>query len=549
MLNLEQVLQDKRVLIIDDLVQARSSLKKMITLLGATNIDTATDGREASQRIMERDYDLVLSDYNLGKGKDGQQVLEEARYCNRLKSTALFILVTGENAVDMVMGALEYEPDNYITKPFTLNMLRERLIRILATKQEILPIDLAIDAGNHDEAIGMATKMLAEKPRLLIPLTRLLGKLYLRQKRYQEALQAYQQLLEKRPVAWARMGQAVCMHLLGDSRSALALLQQTLQAHPMYVQCHDWCATILLSMGDPLKAQQELQKAVAISPKAVLRQMELGRIAYDNGDFPVAEAAFEQAIRLGRYSCYKTSANYLQFVAAVRQSLTNSNAQANSRELRQLSDKAFKAIEELRQDYAGEDDIMFATCITEGKTWQVLGDEENCLLAAQRAEEVLQRLKKPTLDQQLQMTEAYIDTNQHVKAKNLLQQLKDNGVDESALQQINALEENLNKMVIRDHTAALNTRGVSCYEKKDFASAVAAFDEAAAYEEAGISVLLNAIQAKISLIETTQMDIGQLKDCYRYFQRIGKVGETDERFERYERLKNTFLRLKRAAGL
>src|SRR5690606_5490742 len=465
-------------------------------------IDTATDGREASQRIMEHEYDIVLSDYNLGRGKDGQQVLEEARYCNRLKSTALFILVTGENAVDMVMGALEYEPDNYITKPFTLNMLRERLIRILATKQEILPIDLAIDAGNPDEAIALATAMLAEKPRLLMPLTRILGKLYLRQKRYQEALQTYQKLLEKRPVAWAQMGQAVCLHLLGDSRSALALLQQTLLAHPMYVQCHDWCATILLSMGEPLKAQQELQKAVAISPKAVLRQMELGRIAYDNGDFPVAEAAFEQAIRLGRYSCYKTSSNYLQFVDAVRQSLANSNAQANSRELRQLSDKAFKAIEELRQDYAGEDDIMFATCITEGKTWQVLGDEENCGQAAQRAEEILLRLKKPTLDQQLQMTEAYIDTQQHVKAKNLLQQLKDSGVDESTLQQINALEENLNKMVIRDHTAALNTQGVSCYEKKDFASAVAAFDEAAAYEEAGISVLLNAIQAKISLIET-----------------------------------------------
>src|SRR5690606_32963062 len=95
------------------------------------------------------------------------------------------------------------------------------------------------------------------------------------------------------------------------------------------------------------------------------------------------------------------------------------NAQANSRELRQLSDKAFKAIEELRQDYAGEDDIMFATCITEGKTWQVLGNEENCRQAAQRAEEILLRLKKPTLDQQLQMTEAYIDTQQHVKAKNL----------------------------------------------------------------------------------------------------------------------------------
>ena len=106
MINLEQTLKSKRILIVDDLVEARSALKKMATLLGCEHIDTATDGREASELLMEHDYDIVFSDYNLGKGRDGQQVLEEARYSNRLRATSLFILVTGENAVDMVMGAL-----------------------------------------------------------------------------------------------------------------------------------------------------------------------------------------------------------------------------------------------------------------------------------------------------------------------------------------------------------------------------------------------------------------------------------------------------------
>jgi len=95
----------------------------------------------------------------------------------------------------------------------------------------------------------------------------------------------------------------------------------------------------------------------------------------------------------------------------------------------------------------------------------------------------------------------------------------------------------------------MNAKGVGFYERSDFPQAVAAFDEAASFDEAGVSVLLNAIQAKISLIENTQMDIAQLKDCYRYFQRIGSIGENDERYERYERLKNTYSRLKRAAGL
>ena len=321
MINLELALKEKRILVVDDLVEARSALKKMITILGATQIDTATDGREAMEFIMEREYDIVLSDYNLGKGKDGQQILEEARYCNRLRSTALFILVTGENAVEMVMGALEYEPDNYITKPFTLNMLRERLTRILTTKLALLEVDTAIDLGENDRAIDLANAVLDNNPKLLIPVTRILGKLYIRQKRYNEAIKVYSELLNKRSVSWARLGQAICMHFLGDSRSALALLKQTLTAHPMYVQCYDWTATILLSLGDAKGAQKQLEKAVEISPKAVLRQMELGKLAYSNGDFPVAEAAFEQAIKLGRHSCYKNSRNYLQFAHTVRHEL------------------------------------------------------------------------------------------------------------------------------------------------------------------------------------------------------------------------------------
>lgn len=115
MQSLEDALRDKRILIIDDLVDARSALKKMMTLLGANIIDTANDGRQASELITEHHYDIILSDYNLESGKDGQQILEEARYSNRLKASSLFIMVTGENAIEMVMGALEYEPDNYIT--------------------------------------------------------------------------------------------------------------------------------------------------------------------------------------------------------------------------------------------------------------------------------------------------------------------------------------------------------------------------------------------------------------------------------------------------
>jgi tetratricopeptide (TPR) repeat protein len=546
MINLETELASQRILIIDDLVEARTSLKKMMVTLGAGHIDTAVDGNEAMKFLREYDYDMVLSDYNLGKGKDGQQVLEESRYSHRLRSTALFIMVTGENAVDMVMGALEYDPDAYLTKPFTLNMLRERLARIVNIKAQLQGVNKAIDESRIDDAIAEAEVILQKRPKLLMPLTRILGRLYIQKERYQDAIQTYDRLLKVRSVSWARLGHAICMHHLGDSHAAIAQLKQTLSKHPLYVQCYDWLARITLELGQPEEAQKFLQKAVDISPKAVLRQMELGQLASANEDFDTAEQAFDAAVRLGRFSCYKQSKNYIDFAQAVQSRISPEGG----RDSRLRADKVMRYIEELRQDYADNSGVMFDSSIVEGQTFHRMGQEEKARKSANHAEEILSRIENPSLDQQLQMTEAYIETDQHVKAKKLLRQLQKQGLDSDAIEEEwQRLDKKLNDITVRKYTAELNSKGVEYYEKGLLEQAVEAFDEAADFEEAGISVLLNAIQAKISFMEEKEIRVSYLKDCHKMFKRIGPIGDADERFERYDRLKNTYLRLKRAAGL
>ena len=120
MANLDAMLAGKRILAVDDLVESRSAMKKMLVILGASKVDVAMDGDEATEYILNNDYDLVISDYNLGRGRDGQQILEEARFIRRFKATTTLVMLTGDTALDMVMGAIPYEPDHYVTKPFTI---------------------------------------------------------------------------------------------------------------------------------------------------------------------------------------------------------------------------------------------------------------------------------------------------------------------------------------------------------------------------------------------------------------------------------------------
>ncbi|HBS42883.1 MAG TPA: hypothetical protein DEA26_09395 [Oceanospirillales bacterium] len=543
-MNSDLQLKNKRVLVVDDLVEARSAMKSMMAMLGAENVETARDGREATDMIMEKDYDLVLSDYNLGKGKDGQQVLEEARHTNRLKATSVFIIVTGENAVDKVMGALEHEPDGYLTKPYTLSILRERLTRLMVIKDTLKPINQAIDLGDIDWAISMAHNIIQENPAYLLPASRILGKLHLQRQEYSEALEAYNTVLEQRPAIWARLGQAVCVYHLGDPDKAATLLREILIDHPLYVQCHDWLARIMLEKEKKKEAQQELQAAVAISPRGVLRQIELGRLAVENDDHQVAQTAFEQAMRLGRHSCYKSSENYMNFIKALQHNLGNSDGKDN----KILCSKAMRALDEVKQEYAGHNSVIFDANIAESHTYHMVKDKQRSRTSADKAEEMLTRIKDPTCEQQIQMTEIYVDTEQMDKAKDMLAVIREREVPSDLLNRLDLIKQQV-EGTNSSYSAELNTRGVGFYEKGKYAEAIAAFDEATKYDQAGASVLLNSIQAKVSYIETQQMDLKQLKDCYRLFRRIGTIGQEDERYGRYEKLRDSCERLRRSAGI
>lgn len=544
MINLEKALAGRRILIVDDLVEARSSLKKMATILGGGNIDVATDGIEAMNLIHEHEYDIVLSDYNLGRTKDGQQVLEEARFTERLRATSLFIVITGENAIDMVMGALEYDPDGYITKPYTLNMLKERLIRIITVKEELRLVNEAIDLQKYDLAIKRCLEVLSDNARLRLPASRILGQLLLRQKKFQPALKVYSQLLNERSVSWAKLGQAICIFKLGDPNSALALLRKALVDHPLYVQCYDWIAKILLSQEKPLEAQEALEKAIEISPKAVLRQMELGRIAYENGDMATAEPAFKYSVRLGRFSCHKSAKNYLQFARSAQTLLNN----PKERQTQNKANEAFRALDELKQDFAEDEDSLFEASLVESKTHLNMESKEDAKRCVNEAEDILAKQEDPNMEYKLQLTESFIDTDQSVKAQGMIDQLKDAELSDQQKSMLSRLDNDLNGEALKRHTTSLNDEGVGHYERGELKEAIIAFDQATRYDQAGISVLLNSIQAKISLMERDSPDKKILKDCRTLLIRIGTIAKDDERFSRYARLRKTYDRLCRAAA-
>ncbi len=542
MADLSTMLVNKRILAIDDLVESRSAMKKMLTILGAETVDVAMDGDEASDYILNNDYDLIISDYNLGRGRDGQQILEEARFTHQIKATCTFVMLTGENAMDMVMGAIEYEPDDYITKPFTIDVMRQRLTRILTIKEMLRPINEAMDRQDRKTILALCDQLILAQPRLKRRVERIKGRTLLKLNKFEEALALYDSILQEREINWALLGKATCLFKLEQYPQSEKVLNHTLREHPKYVQCYDLLSKIHLKNKDLKSAQNTLISATNVSPKQVLRQMELGRLAYANKDFTVAESAFKMSVKLARHSCYRSVKNYLFFAKSLQHKISPSN----NRDSRNGSSEAFKAVEEAKTLYKENTDYVFEATIIESTTFTNLGKEADAKAVANKAEELLTHVNNPSGAMQLSMVNVLLDTNQHAKAQDILAQLdKRKDLSRSETRELTRTRNEISEQVVREYTTEINDKAIACFERGQLQQAIDLFDQATAYKEAGHTVIVNAIQAKVTFMEQREPSHRMLQEVDALLLRLGDLPAHDERYERWLQLKQTQTRLKR----
>ena len=101
---------------------------------GEYNVITASDGEQALKQLQDNDnIDLVVSDVTMPK-MDG---LELCRYVktNLRWSHIPVILITGRTSEEMEMEGLKLGADDYITKPFNVEMLRLRVKKLIEKKE------------------------------------------------------------------------------------------------------------------------------------------------------------------------------------------------------------------------------------------------------------------------------------------------------------------------------------------------------------------------------------------------------------------------------
>lgn len=117
-----------KILLIDDSKTMRNIQKSILKQLGYTEITEASDGQEAMKKLEMFSPDLCLVDWNMPV-MDGLTFVKAFRATN--KSTPL-IMVTTEAEKSRVIDAIKAGVNNYVVKPFTPDLLSERITETLA---------------------------------------------------------------------------------------------------------------------------------------------------------------------------------------------------------------------------------------------------------------------------------------------------------------------------------------------------------------------------------------------------------------------------------
>jgi len=117
-----------KILVADDMEAVRTSVCALLQHFGFTNIVEAGDGDQALDIIRSDGADLLITDLDMPK-MDGLELLRAIRSDDALKTLPVLFL-TADAEKNSIVDAVQAGADDYIIKPFTADLLEQKIRKI-----------------------------------------------------------------------------------------------------------------------------------------------------------------------------------------------------------------------------------------------------------------------------------------------------------------------------------------------------------------------------------------------------------------------------------
>lgn len=119
-----------RFLVVDDSATMRRIVVNSLQRVGFSEVVEASDGAEALEKLSGIDF--LITDWNMPK-VSGAELTRAVRARDDSRGLPI-IMVTARSVRDDILTAMEAGVDSYVVKPFTPQVLREKIDAVLASR-------------------------------------------------------------------------------------------------------------------------------------------------------------------------------------------------------------------------------------------------------------------------------------------------------------------------------------------------------------------------------------------------------------------------------
>ena len=487
-------------LIIEPQSGMRGSIHNMLNLCEITKIDHAVSSGTAIRPLKNKAYDLILCEYDLGDGQDGQQLLEDLRHNKIIPLWTVFIMVTAERSYEKVVSAAELAPTDYILKPFTADTLMERIARAIEKRSAFLPVYHLMEQGNLREAITACAEGEAAYRIHAIDFMRMRAELHVVLGEPDQAEPIYQQLFQSRAVAWARLGLAKTLFMQERFSEAEEMLTKLVAENSKFLDAYDWLAKTHEAIGELSQAQGVLESAVAISPHAVRRLRKLGDVALEAGDVETAERSFQKVVTKAKYSEFRDPEDHVRLVTTLVKK--GDTQQASS------------VIRDLEKSLGGLKKTSACRAFSAGMLLESTGDAERAAEEFSAAVTACRDNVGLSSNMKMALAKSCLENNLEAGASEVMLDVMSNASDSAAMAKAMSVFEKAGRKDLADSVAKESRRqvvdlvssGAEKAKQGDFRGAVTLMTEAARKLPDNPQVVFNAAVAVLKCLENQGWD-------------------------------------------
>ena len=118
-----------KFLVVDDSPTMRRIVCNALIEIGFSDLKEAEDGVQAIELLTSESFDFVITDWNM-PNMNGLELTKAIRQNDTLKELPI-LMVTTRGMKEDVLAAMQAKVSNYVVKPFTPEILREKIDMIL----------------------------------------------------------------------------------------------------------------------------------------------------------------------------------------------------------------------------------------------------------------------------------------------------------------------------------------------------------------------------------------------------------------------------------